>query len=276
MKVFFGDNQFLGVNHSAGKGSLYQSKYETAEDIATTLRDAWNVGIRDFSFTVNDKTIRAINIVRADCPFNLHPSFPYAHMINSLILEKGLFGTIFFKIRQFGFFNIFVASIASLFNRNKKLISLLLLSELENLPMENVHSIGLLNIATDFILGSNRTDLLYDFYEVVSSEFHTKPTFYTMNFPMLADVLWGRGFNNCAIVFNYNKSGFRTNPSLEKVRLTINKYSQQESIAMSIFSGSQPDDVENLLLEVPSLSGVVFGSSQKSNIAKNYCMLKKM
>ena len=62
MKIFFGDNQFLGVNHSDGKGSEYLEKYKTAEQIATTLRDAWDTGIKDFCFTVDKKTIDASTI----------------------------------------------------------------------------------------------------------------------------------------------------------------------------------------------------------------------
>lgn len=269
MKIYFGDNQFLGVNHSSGKGGDYLAKYETASSIAVTLRDAWSVGIRDFAFTVNSKTIDAINLVKADCPFNLHPSLPYAHRVNELILDKGLAGAIFFKIKQFGFFNLFTAGLAAFLNKNRKILKLLILSELEGIPMENVRSIGLLNIATDFILGSKRIDLLHDFYGVVAKEFNSQPLFYTMNFKKLANALWGQGLIDCAIVFNYNKSGFRTNPSLEDIQFSIEFYKDRDTIAMSMFSGSEASEIEDLLSHVPSLSGVLFGSSRIENIRAN-------
>mgnify|MGYP006074819699 CR=1 FL=1 len=273
MKIYFGDNQFLGVNHSAGRAIDYLGKYKTAEDVAMTLRDAWAVGIREFSFTVNDKTIEAINIVKADCPFYLHPALPYAHRVNDLILDKGLAGTVMFKIKQFGFFRVAIAGLSALFNRNRKLLSLLVRSELDGIPMENVRSIGLLNIATDFVLGSQRVDLLHDFHYVVSEQFKCRTMFYTMNFSKLADSLWGRGAIDCGIVFNYNKSGFRTNPSLAAVRSSVEYYKDRETIAMSLFSGSPPDEIAGLILQVPSLSGVLFGSSRKDNIKSNYAML---
>ena len=97
MKIYFGDNQFIGVNHSDGKGIGYMDKYSTADDIASTLRDAWDSGIRDFGFTVNKKTIEAVCLVLEDCPFNLHPALPYAHGVNELISEKGLAGALFYK-----------------------------------------------------------------------------------------------------------------------------------------------------------------------------------
>lgn len=276
MKIYFGDNQFLGVNHSSGKGVDYLNKYESAESIAETLKDAWDAGIRDFSFTVNDKTTRAISLVKDECPFNLHPSLPYAHRINNLIMDNGLTGAIFFKVKQFGFFKMISAGIAALFNKNKSIIYLLIRSELEDLPMENVKSIGLLNIATDFILGSNRFDLLHDFYFVVSEEFKCKPLFYTMNFEKLADSLWGEGFSNCAIVFNFNKNSFRTNPTIQSVKKAVSKYQERETIAMSLFSGSKPDEVTDVIKQVPSLSGVLFGSSRKENIAYNYNLISKL
>ena len=276
MKVFFGDNQFLGVNHSSGKGSEYLDKYKTPESIAETLRDAWNTGIRDFSFTVNDKTIAAINLIKDECPFNLHPCLPYAHRINELILEKGLAGTVFFKIKQFGFFSIVSAGTKAMFSKYSKMIDLLIRSELNGIPMENVHSIGLLNVATDFLLGSKRFDLLYDFYDVVTTKYKCKPLFYTNNFEKLADNFWGNGLSKCAIVFNYNKSGFRTNPSLESLTLAISKYHDRETIAMSVFSGSKPNEVEGILAKVPSLSGVLFGSSKKINIENSYELIKRL
>ena len=275
MKIYFGDNQFLGVNHSSGKGGGYLDKYATAELIADTLRDAWSVGIRDFSFTVNEKTINAINLVKTDCPFNLHPSLPYAHRVNDLVLDKGLAGAVIFKIRQFGLLSLATAALAALCNRNRKLLKLLVRSELDGIPMENVRSIGLLNIATDFMLGSKRFDLLQDFYFVVSKEFDCKPMFYTMNFGKLADALWGQGLIDCAIVFNFNKNSFRTNPSLKNVRDAVEQYRDRETIAMSLFSGSGPTEVSNLLADIPSLSGVLFGSSQKENIENNYALFRK-
>ena len=273
MKIYFGDNQFLGVNHSSGKGNDYLNKYETPEMIAVTLREAWDLGIRDFSFTVNRKTIKAINLVKTECPFNLHPCLPYAHQVNDLILDKGLGGAVLFKVKQFGLFNLVMAGLAALFNKNRKILELLVRSELEGIPMANVRSIGLLNIATDFLLGSKRFDLLHDFYFIVTEKFDRKPMFYSMNFEKLADSLWGEGLVGCAIVFNYNKNSFRTNPSLSSIKLAVEKYRDRETIAMSLFSGSNPGDVVDVLAQVPSLSGVLFGSSNPTNIKNNLRLL---
>jgi hypothetical protein len=275
MKAYYGDNQFLGVNHSSGKGAAYLAKYSSAADIAETLKLAWEEGVRDFCFTVNDRTIEAVNLVKVDCPFNLHPALPYAQRVNELIAEKGFIGTIVSKVSQFGLLALILAGLAALFGQYKRLIKLLIISELQCVPMENVKSIGLLNVANDFVLGINRADLLYCFYEVVNDDLDCKPFFYTMNFPAMAELLWGNGYGNCAIVFNYNRAGFRTNPSKDKVRDCVEKYADNDSIAMSLFSGSNADEVNEVLTEVPSLSGVLFGSSSSINIGNNLRFLEE-
>ena len=269
MKIYFGDNQFLGVNHSDGKGLEYLDKYSTPDEIALTLRDAWDSGIRDFCFTVNQKTIDAVCLVIDDCPFNLHPALPYAHKVNDLISEKGLAGALFSKAKSAGFSSLLLASIKVLFGRYDHAFRVLIATEIEGIPLKYIKSIGLLNIASDFLLGLKRDDLLHSFYRAVDKGFGKKPLFYTMNFPSMADALWGAGYTNCALVFNYNSSGFRTNPSLTKVKQYIKKYESNESIAMSIFSGGQLDDTGRLLGDTPELSGIIFGSSKKANMISN-------
>jgi hypothetical protein len=269
MKIFFGDNQFLGVNHSDGKGIEYLDKYKTADQIAITLRDAWDAGIKDFCFTVNQKTIDAICMVIEDCPFNLHPALPYAHRVNDLISEKGLFGALFHKAKRAGFYNLIVASTKGLFGHYDHAFRLLIKIEIEGIPLKHIKSIGLLNIACDFLLGLKRDDLLQSFYRAVSNGFAKKPLFYTMNFPTLAQSTWSSGYEDCIIVFNYNSSGFRTNPSLDKVKNCIKEFKSNESVAMSIFSGGDVNSVTALLNEVPELSGVLFGTSKKSNMIKS-------
>ena len=126
MKIFFGDNQFLGVNHSEGKGIEYLQKYSTANEVATTLEEAWKVGIRDFCFTVDQKTIDAVNLIVDDCPFNLHPALPYAHRVNNLISDKGLAGALFTKALSAGFPDLILGGLNGLFGRYDRVFKLLI------------------------------------------------------------------------------------------------------------------------------------------------------
>ena len=74
MRVFFGDNQFLGVNHSGGKSESYAYQFADRKNTIATLQYAWDAGIRDFAFTCNPHMhaiLTDINvilgIIDADC-----------------------------------------------------------------------------------------------------------------------------------------------------------------------------------------------------------------
>jgi hypothetical protein len=218
---------------------------------------------------VNPKTVDAVRLVIEECPFNLHPALPYAHNVNDLISERGLAGALLSKAKSAGFTSLLLASIKVLFGRYDHAFKVLIATEIDGIPLKYIKSIGLLNIASDFLLGLKRDDLLHSFYRAVDKGFEKKPLFYTMNFPSMADALWGSGYANCALVFNYNSSGFRTNPSLLEVKYYIKKYESNESIAMSIFSGGKSDDIDGLLADTPELSGVLFGTSKKTNMINN-------
>lgn len=276
MKIFYGDNQFLGVNHSKGKGSIYLEKYKSPEEIAITLREAWDIGIRDFCFTVNSKTVDAINIIIDDCPFNLHPALPYAHEINDLISKKGLVGAVLTKTSNTSYINLFYACTKALFGNYNNIIKIFIMAELKKLPKENIKSIGLLNVANDFLLGLKRHDLIKSFYKVVRNDMKKIPFFYTMNFTKMADLLWGNDYKNCAIIFNYNEIGFRTNPSKDLIDEYIDKYRDCESIAMSVFSGKNFQSPNEFIAKAANLSGVLFGSSKKENIFSNYNDFSKL
>lgn len=269
MKIFYGDNQFLGVNHSQGKGASYLNQYSSSEEIAITLKEAWQAGITDFCFTVNEKTIDAINLVIDECPFNLHPALPYAHRVNDLISKKGLAGALFSKAKSAGFIQLSLAGFSALFNNYDRAFRVLISTEIEGIPIKNIKSIGLLNIASDFLLGLHRKDLLLSFNRAVKNYFNKQPLFYTMNFCLMAEEIWSEESHDSIIVFNYNASGFRTNPTLDDVTKTIKKYKGYKSIAMSIFSGSDEEEVMKLLKNVPELYGVLFGTSKKTNMIKN-------
>ena len=276
MKLIFGDNQFLGINHTSDvKADHYYSQYSDPENIAELLRYVWKIGIKDFAFTVHPKTIKAINIVSEECPFKLHVSLPYAHSINDLILEKGLVGAGVEKITQGGFFKALKACISTTMGKYEDAIDIGIKTEISDLCLDNIYSINLLNIATDFLLGINRSDLLVDFNNVVVNRFNKKSGFYTMNYPKLADKLWGEHKLECALFFNYNQKGFRTNPSLVDLEHSMKKYQDYESIAMSVFSGSFDQNPFEFVKSNKSIKAVLFGSSSKLNIENNYLQFCK-
>jgi hypothetical protein len=95
-----------------------------------------------------------------------------------------------------------------------------------------------------------------------------------MNFPKLASIMWERNLSSCALVFNINSDGFRTNPSLNEVISAIDHFSDNNSIGMSLFSGGEVSSVKKTLTSAPNLKGVLFGSSKVINIKNNLKLIK--
>ena len=148
--------------------------------------------------------------------------------------------------------------------------------QLKDLNPKQIKSVGLLNTAADFALGLKRYDFLHTFYDVVKNKFCYKPLFFTMNFPSMAKSLWGNGLSDCAIIFNYNSGEFRTNPSMAEIQKCLEKYSNFDSVAMSVFSGSSKDEVIKLFERGINPSGILFGSSNKENIMSNVKFFRDM
>lgn len=271
MKIYFGDNQFLGVNHTQGLGSHYSDRYKDSEDIAATLKDAWEAGIKDFSFTVTPKTVEAIHLVIDSCPFNLHPSIPYAHAVNDLISESGLLGAVKDKVLKAGVFPTITSLFPAAFGNYVPVIGSLIRAELAGLPISKVQSIGLLNVATDFLVGINRFDILHQFNLAVK-KMRVNTVFYTMNFERLAKGISNEGCRECSIVFNLNQSGFRMNPSKQEVLKSLKQYNSFDKVAMSLFSGSQEGELRKFLKSCPDIDGVLFGSSNKNNIINSVAL----
>ena len=87
-----------------------------------------------------------------DYPFNLHPAIPYAHGINEKLAAYGLTEAILNTIKDVGF-EILRAAIFLFFKNYVYAFKVLIYSKICNLPLKNIKSIGLLNIASDFLLG---------------------------------------------------------------------------------------------------------------------------
>ena len=269
MRLLFGDNQFLGVNHSMGRGVEYLSKYDSMDAIANTLTAAWNEGLRDFAFTVTPKTVAALSMISTDCPFRLHPAIPYAQNVNNEITNLGLPGAIIGRMKSVGFIPFLGILLGVPQGRYVELFTPLIRSELRGLDLNRVESVGLLNVAADFLLGLHRTDCLLDFIRAVQGEGFS-PQIYTMNFPSMANLVWGDLGMDCELIFNINTSGFRMNPSQNAVMSAVEKFSGNKMTAMSVFSGSDPAAAAELFSALPEVQSILFGSSSQENIRNNF------
>jgi hypothetical protein len=273
MNVYFGDNQFLAVNHAGEKVLEYKSKFDSHEKIADVLRSAWEAGIRDFAFTVSPLTNKAINSISDDCPFNLHPGVPYAQEINASLTKFGYVGMLITFVRDVGFWRPFMAICALMLGRRRPIAKLGIVYLLGGLDLRQVKSISLLNVVTDLFVGSRRFDLIDDFISAVRT-LGKIPSLYTMNPTLLMDKLWCNAANDDVhIIFNLNESGFRTNPSVDELVLTCKKYVGKNIGVMSIFSGAGDNDPILFIRGFSFVKFVIFGSSSHERICSNWSAL---
>lgn len=270
MLVIFGDNQFLAVNHSGRRDSVYKRMYKSPDDIAVTLRVAWDAGIRDFAFTATPMMANAINLIIEDCPFRLHPCLPYAQNVNTILTRSGYKGLITHFSAASSYNELLAAAWGAFTGNYNSAIRVAIKAELAGLSEQHISSIGMLNVATDFLLGIRRYDILSAFIDVVESEYCLVPALYTMNFHALSNVVWGDLQANTRIIFNFNGKGFRTNPSLESTVESMRKFAGQDMMAMSLYSGASSEPPHVILGNYPMIRGVLFGSSSPKRIRDNF------
>jgi hypothetical protein len=276
MKVIFGDNQFLGVEHSGRKVSEYREAFRSEKQIADTLKMAWAAGLREYAFTATPMMLKIVASISAECPFTLHPAFPYAQAVNKKLADMGLLGAFTDVVRSSSVFSVIAAATSSFRHDYRRALELYMRYDLQGINWERVGSVGLLNVATDFLLGLRRQDILDQFCQVVRLRYGKVPVLYTMNFPRLAESIWRDDQHETRIVFNFNERGFRVNPSLSSVIDAMDVHRGREIYIMSLYSGRGSTEPERYLARFPAVKGVLFGSSNVGRIRSNFESLSRI
>lgn len=276
MNVIFGDNQFLGVEHSGRKVAEYVEAFRSKQQIIDTLRLAWDAGLREYAFTATPTMLNVVRAISEECPFILHPAFPYAQAVNKKLADMGFLGAFADVVRSSSVWAVFGAAVTSLRHDYRRALDLYVRYELRGINWDRVSSIGLLNVATDFLLGLRREDILDQFCSVVRQQYGKTPVLYTMNFPRLAASVWQEDRHGARLIFNFNEKGFRTNPSLNAVVNAVEAHRGREIYIMSLYSGRGKTDPHEFLARHPGIRGVLFGSSNPVRIGENYRALASL
>ena len=178
-KVIFGDNQFLGVNHSnQTKASELFEKYKDPEEIIDTLGVAYAQGVRDFMFTTHERYEPVFAEIQRSNMFPglyFSPCLPYAHKYWNKISENGLIGALsstFLKNNPARFLSPFLGLA---FGKMQSLIKVLLEIEILMCKGLPIRGIFLQNLAFDFLMSIEKLEFISFFHEVVSDKFHVIP-----------------------------------------------------------------------------------------------------
>lgn len=276
-KAIFGDNQFLGVNHSnqARAAEMFE-RFSHPDQIIEVLGAAYEAGLRDFMFTTHERYDPVFDEIRRSNLFprmQYTPCLPYAHKYWTRLSNEGLVSTVISPLWQANLLKVAPAALGMLVGNSRPLISLLTQIEILMCKGLAVRGVFLQNAATDFLLAMERYRELEGFARAVGG-LGAEPGFITMNHPAATQALTETiGLDRPWVCANYNASGYRMNPSPGAVRASFASRKTQ-NIAMSIFSsqgGTAKCALDPVLeaMAAGAVDAVLFGSSSPKNIAAN-------
>lgn len=277
--LIFGDNQFFGVSHmSEERGMERMRRFQDNQAIIDVIDDAYDAGIRAFSFTTHDRVAQLCDHFRENRErypdICFYPALPYAQKYAQLVNEKGLFGAVsdvvFSKQSTSQVLDTIARGSKLLFTQDPvEVMKLLVDAELKMFRDLNLKVVFLQNIVTDLILGYGIPDFFIAFVQYIEERYQAKAGFITLNMPRLVEFLTRSGIENPIVCSAINQAGFQMNPSREAYEKALASYSFQP-MAMSIMAAGaiKPKEALEYVGELPGIQSVLFGASSKANIVE--------
>ncbi len=274
-RVIFGDNQFLGVNHSSqAKAVELYRHFADPNAIIEVLGAAHEAGIRDFMFTTHERYDEVFAEVRRSNLFpGMHytPCLPYAHRYANAMSERGMVPMVWDMLRKIDMIKLFPAAARSLIGDFSGVMQFLVEIEMSMYKGLPVRGVFLQNIVFDLIMGLDEVRYLERFSRFVEDRLGAIPGFITMNHPAAVEIVCDRlGLEKPWLCANFNAGGFRMNPSFEAVEASFAS-GRTYNIAMSVFASGAADPTTALdhVLAAKGVDSLLFGSSRRENILAN-------
>jgi len=281
-RIFFGDNQFFGVNHmSEEKARQQQMRFQDLDAIMAVLRNAYEAGVPGFMCTTHERIGEVVKRIRQDRQnwdgFYFLPGMPYAHKYANAVTEHGYLGALKQFLPKEGLLDAAIRGGKAIATKDiQSMMTLLVDAEMRMFDGFNTPIIFLQNIVTDLLLGLGMQDAFAVFAKHVKARYGAEPGFFTMNLPMLLPVLHRAGLENPVVCANVNKLGFRMSGGIEAYRDACDRY-PAKVIAMSVLaSGAIPaaEAIEWVCNE-SYVQSIVFGASSRANIASTVQLIRQ-
>lgn len=276
--AIFGDNQFLGVNHANQKKAYdLHDKFQDTDEILKVLNSAYECGVRDFMFTTHDRYNLVFEEIARSNLFNemyYTPCIPYAHKYWGILSEKGMVGMLTSTISKVKKRNLF-GLLALLKGDTKGITSLLTEMEIFMCKGLAIRGVFLQNLAFDLLMACELYSIIEDFSYSIERKFNCHAGFITMNHSRAVKVLCDKlQLDQPWICANYNKTGFRMNPTQHDCNLSFAS-KKSHNIAMSVFASGNINPTDALEFVVSQMDdggvdSILFGSSNPRNIEKNF------
>lgn len=281
-RIFFGDNQFFGVNHmSEEKARQQQMRFQDLDAIMAVLRSAYDAGVTGFMCTTHERIGEVVRRIRQDRQnwdgFYFLPGMPYAHKYANAVTEHGYLGALKQFLPKEGLLDAAIRGGKALATRDiQSMMTLLVDAEMRMFDGFDTPIIFLQNIVTDLLLGLGMEEAFAVFASHVKARYGAEPGFFTMNLPMLLPVLERAGLERPVVCANVNKLGFRMSGGIDAYRNACDRY-PAKVIAMSVLaSGAIPaaEAIEWVCNEA-YVESIVFGASSRTNISSTVQLIQQ-
>ena len=290
--LLVGDNPFHGISH------LSQERSRARGDVPTNPRYAASLielsvknGANGFMFSVSDKTLSILNILRKNGKNNglrLYAIVPYAYEYVRLACTTGGVPGLAKKVIRDIIFSGNLRAVASGINGVLRsdldsLVKTYLLYEVSRIKRSagrkaKLESVLLHQLMTDLCLGLG-LDHILKFYINFMLKAEITPGFNTGNFALLVKKFreWNISLENIVIAAPFNKVGFQMVPSREECEKILTELPQPTVIAISILAAGylKPPEAIEYVAQLPNIKGVAVGISKERHAKETFQLLRK-
>lgn len=281
-RIFFGDNQFFGVNHvSEEKARQQLMRFQDINTIVDVLHSAYSAGVHGFMCTTHERMIEVTEIIRREperwTGLRIYPGMPYAHKYANAVTELGPLEALKRFLPTEGVLDTMMRGGKALVTRDVEgMITLLVDAEMKAFQGLETPIIFLQNVVTDLVLGLGYHRAFRVFAEHVRKRYKAEPGFFTMNLPMLLPALESAGIENPIVCANVNKVAFRMSGGIEAYRDATRRHPARV-IAMSVLASGAlpPREAIEWVTREPYVASILFGASSQRNIENTVALIRE-
>lgn len=282
-RIFYGDNQFFGINHMSEEKARQQlMRFQDIDVIARTLHYAYEAGVHGFMCTTHERIIELTRIIRAEpqkwTGLRFYPGMPYAHKYANAITELGYFDALKQFLPSGGLIDAALRGGKALMTRDVEgVVTLLIDAEMKAFEGLETPIVFLQNVVTDLILGLGYYDAYRIFSDHVKKKYNAEPGFFSMNLPTLLPALKAAGVENPIVCANVNKVAFRMSGGIEAYREATAKHPARV-IAMSVLASGAipPREAIEWVINEPYVESILFGASSRGNIENTVQIIREL
>ncbi len=281
-RIFFGDNQFFGINHmSEEKARQQMMRFQDINAIADTLHAAYSAGVPGFMCTTHERIIELVELVKTQPGrwdgLKFYPGMPYAHKYANAVTEQGYFDALKQFLPSGGLIDAMMRGGKALVTRDVEgIITLLIDAEMKPFEGMDTPIIFLQNVVTDLVLGLGYYDAYRIFADHVKKKYKAEPGYFSMNLPMLLPALATAGVENPIVCANVNKVAFRMSGGIEAYREATARHPARV-IAMSVLASGAipPREAIEWVVNEPYVASILFGASSRRNIENTVELIRE-